>query len=538
MGAPYRPQQVMPQALASAVEPIPYGFVIGGQAVRCFAPYRPSRDVDFGIDSPRFLRRVLAARARLGLIVHASFARLLLVTVLCAGAGRAHAQQPDWAAVEDETIRHFQAILRLDTSNPPGNEYLVVEYLKGVLEREGIEVRTFALDPQRPNLIARLRGSGRKRPVLLMAHTDVVTVDPSKWTHPPFSATRDGGYVYGRGALDDKDNVATGLMAVLLLKRLQVPLDRDVIFLAEASEEGGGPHGINFMVERHWPEVDAEYCLAEGGGVVRTGNAVRFATVATTEKISNTTRLVARGVAGHGSVPLRSNAIAHLAQAITKVAAWQTPMRLNATTRTYLERMAQLSAPDEAARYQTLLGGTETEAVQEYLAVNAPHLHSMLRTSISPNIVRGGYLRNVIPSEAEATLDIRALPDEDVPAFLEQLRAVIDDPAVEVVRGPGGATRPGAPPSRLDTEAFTILEEAHRRVYDVPTVPTLLTGGTDMAQLRARGVQCYGIGPVADTEDGPRGFGAHSDQERIREDALHKFVRLQWDVLVSLAGAR
>jgi acetylornithine deacetylase/succinyl-diaminopimelate desuccinylase-like protein len=171
-------------------------------------------------------------------------------------------------------------------------------------------------------------------------------------------------------------------------------------------------------------------------------------------------------------------------------------------------------------------------------AVNEPYLYSTLRTSISPNIVKGGYLRNVIPSEAEATLDIRALPDEDVPAFLERLRAVIDDPAIEVARGPAGATRPGSPPSRLDTEAFKALVDANRRVYDIPTVPTMLTGGTDMAQVRARGVQCYGIGPISDTEDGPRGFGAHSDQERILEEGLHKFVRFHWDVVVSLAKAR
>ena len=462
---------------------------------------------------------------------------LVFIALTFAGAVSAGDQQPDWTAVEDETMRHFQAILRLDTSNPPGNEYLVVDYLKGVLEREGIEVKTFALDPQRPNLVARLRGSGKKRPLLIMGHTDVVTVDATKWTHPPFSATRDGGYVYGRGTVDEKDNVVAGLMTMLQLKRLRVPLDRDVIFLAEASEEGGGPDGINFMVDKHWPEIDAEYCFAEGGRVIRTGGSVRFATVATTEKISVTTRLIARGVAGHGSVPLRSNANVHLAQAVTKVAAWQTPMRLNETTRAYFERMAELSPPEEAERYRTLLRGTDTEAVQDYLAANEPYLYSTLRTSISPNILRGGYLRNVIPSEAEATLDIRALPDEDVPAFLERLRAVIDDPAIEVVRGPAGATRPGSPPSRLDTEAFQALVDANRRVYDIPTLPTMLTGGTDMAQLRARGVQCYGIGPISDTEDGPRGFGAHSDQERILEDALHKFVRFQWDVVAGLAKA-
>src|ERR1044072_6944106 len=183
----------------------------------------------------------------------------------------AQSPQPDWTKIEEETMRHFQTILRLDTSNPPGNEKLVVDYLKSVLDKEGIETKVFAIDPQRPNLVARLRGSGKKRPVLLMGHTDVVTVDPTKWKYPPFSATREDGYVYGRGSLDDKPSVVAGLMTMLQLKRKKVTLDRDVIFLAEASEEGNGPYGINFMVERPWAQIDAEYCLAEGGGGVRLG---------------------------------------------------------------------------------------------------------------------------------------------------------------------------------------------------------------------------------------------------------------------------
>ncbi len=460
---------------------------------------------------------------------------LLLVAMNIAVA---QTQPPDGAKIEAETMRHFQAILRLDTSNPPGNEGIVVDYLKGVLEREGIETKTFALDPKRPNLVARLRGNGKKRPVLIMGHTDVVTVDPTKWKHPPFSATREGGYVYGRGTLDDKPSVAVGLMTMLQLKRMNIPLDRDVIFLAEASEEGGGPNGINFMVAQHWAAIDAEYCFAEGGGVVRAGGKILFATATTTEKIAHTVRLIARGVAGHGSVPLRSNAIVHLSQAIAKVAAWQTPMRLNDTTRTYFERLTKLSAPEDAARFATILQQKDTAAVQEYFALNVPSLYSTLRTSISPNIIKGGYLRNVIPSEAEATLDIRALPDEDMPALLDQLRQVINDPAIELVKNVGGATRPGAPPSRLNTEAFQIIEAANQRIYNVVTLPTMLTGGTDMAQVRARGVQCYGVGPMTDREDGPKGFGPHSDQERILEEALHKFVRFHWDIVVNLAKAR
>jgi acetylornithine deacetylase/succinyl-diaminopimelate desuccinylase-like protein len=445
----------------------------------------------------------------------------------------------NWTAVDEETLRHFQALLRFDTSDPPGNEKPAVDYLQRVLEAEGIETKIFARAdaPHRPNLVARLRGSGTKQPLLIMAHTDVVNVDPKKWKHPPFSATREGGYVYGRGAVDDKDNVVAGLMTMLLLKRSKAALDRDVIFLAEAGEEGAVQYGIQFMVEQHFDEIKAEFCIAEGGSIVRTGGKVQYGSVQTTEKIPNRLRLVARGVAGHGSVPLRSNAIVHLARAIANIADWQTPMRLNETTRAFFERLATISAPEDAARYRAILRGDESGAAQEYFAEHAPRFHSTLRTSISPNIINGGYRVNVIPSEVEATLDVRALPDENMEQFIAQLTKVINDPAIEIVRAPGHS-RPGAPPSRLNTEAFEVIEAAIKRHYGVITLPTMSTGATDMAFLRQRGIDSFGVGPMIDSEDGPKGFGAHSDQERILEEALFKFVRFHWDIVLELAGKK
>src|SRR5262249_44971364 len=140
--------------------------------------------------------------------------------------------------VEAETMQHYQAVLRLDTSNPPGNEHIVAEYVKQVFDKEGIPAKILAQDPNRANVVARLKGNGKKRPLLVMGHSDVVTTDAAKWKHPAFSATREGGYVYGRGTIDDKDNLTAGLMTMLMLKRLNMPLDRDVIFLSEAGEEG------------------------------------------------------------------------------------------------------------------------------------------------------------------------------------------------------------------------------------------------------------------------------------------------------------
>jgi acetylornithine deacetylase/succinyl-diaminopimelate desuccinylase-like protein len=467
---------------------------------------------------------------------------VLSVVIIVAVVWTVRAQspaQPDWTRVQDETIRHYQAVLRLDTSNPPGNERLVAEYLKQVFDGEGIPAQIFARDANRSNVVARLKGTGRKRPLLLMGHTDVVTVDAAKWTHPPFSATREGGHVYGRGAIDDKDNLTAALMTMLLLKRLEVPLDRDVIFLAESGEEGTTSVGIEFMVNQHFADLDAEYCLAEGGGVTRIKGEVAYATVQTLEKRSRGIELVSRGVAGHGSVPLKSNAIVHLAGAVARIGAWRPEIRLNETTRTYFAKLAELSPPEVSQHYADVLSADPKvrAAADEWLFENEPRHSSMLRTSVSPNIFTGGYRSNVIPSEARATLDVRMLPDEDPEKFLEQARTVVNDPVVDV-RFPTAFSRPPATEIKLESEAFKLIEASIRRVYNTVTLPMMGTGATDMAFLRAKGVQCFGIGPATDIEDGPKGFGAHSDQERLLESELHRFVRFNWDIVTSLAKAQ
>jgi acetylornithine deacetylase/succinyl-diaminopimelate desuccinylase-like protein len=444
--------------------------------------------------------------------------------------------QPDWPQVESETIQHFQALLRIDTSDPPGNERPAVDYLQQVLEREGIAVEIHAREGHRPNLVARLKGTGVRRPLLLMGHTDVVNVDPAKWTQPPFGAVREGGYVYGRGTLDDKDNLTAALMMMLTLKRLNVPLERDVIFLAEAGEEGSTQFGIEYMVDRHFAAIDAEYCLAEGGGVRREGGKVHFAGVQTMEKIPRRIDLTAAGVAGHGSVPLETNALVRLAAAIEKVARWDAPIRLNETTATYFQRLADISPPDAAARYRDVLDPSKVAAVDRYFRTHEPRHAALLHATASPTIAAAGYRVNVIPSEARATVDVRTLPDDDPAEILRLVQETVADPAVTVEYGARNVRPAGV--SRLDSEAFRAIETAASRHYDAPTIPQMSTGATDMAYLRARGIQCYGIGPAADVEDGPKGFGAHSDQERILESELHRFVRFHWDVVVALAAAR
>lgn len=456
----------------------------------------------------------------------------------------APAQSLDWNQINQETLQHFQALVRINSSDPGGSEKPVVDYLKSVLDKEGIESKVFTrtnfADPSRvrPNLVARLKGNGKKRPLLIVGHTDTVSIDAKKWKHGPYSAHREDGYIYGRGTVDDKDNLTAALMSIILAKRQRLALDRDVIFLAEAGEEGGTTVGMAFLISEHYADIDAEYCLAEGGSAVRTGGKLKYVQVQTTEKVPRGVRLVASGVAGHGSVPLRTNPVAHIAKAVAKVSDWQPPMRLNDTTRAYFERLAAISTPEEKERYNGILNPEKTDAIQEYFAIHEPRHNSMLRTSVSPNIVQGGYRFNVIPSEAEASLDIRALPDEDMPKFYETLKSVINDPAIKLLPLPGSGG-PGAPPSAINNEAFRAIEATAKKHFDGVTVlPTMATGATDMAFLRTKGMQCYGVGPAIDIEDGPKGFGAHSDQERILESSLYQFVKFHHELVVELAGAK
>ena len=464
--------------------------------------------------------------------------RRILPPIVLLSTIAAWAAEPavNWDSVKAETLRHYQSIVRIDTSNPPGNETSVVNYLKGVLDREGINYQVFALDANRANLVARLKGNGSKKPILILGHTDTVGVQRDKWPVDPFGAERKNGYIWGRGTTDNKDCVAAGLMLILQLKRLGVELDRDVIYVAEAGEEGSSSFGIEYLVKEHWAEIEAEYALAEGGFVHSENGRIRFVEIAATEKVPRGVKLVATGTSGHGSRPRRDNAIVHLSTAVSKIGNWEPPMRLNDVTRTFFERLATISPPEEAARYNGLVNPLKSAAIQNYFAEHDLAKYSALRTSISPTIVNGGFRQNVIPSQAEATLDIRALPDEDMPKFYAEMERVIGDPAVKIVPNPPG--RPSAPPSRLDTEMFRALETAQRRLYPgAITIPGMVTGATDLAQLRAKGVQAYGIGPRFDEAEFAE-HGWHSDVERLSEDSLHGLVQFLWYTVLNVAASK
>ncbi len=462
--------------------------------------------------------------------------RLVLTAQALLLSSLATAQVPaiDWTKQQAEILRLHRSLIQIDTS--AGNETKAVEYLKKILEAEGIPTKTFAVDPARANLVARLKGNGTKRPILLMAHTDVVGVQREKWSVDPFGAAVKDGFIWGRGSADDKGLLAANLMVMLLLKRSGAPLDRDVIFLAESGEEGEPQFGAEFMVNQHFDEIDSEFAISEGGGSRIEGGKVSFVGVQTTEKLPRAVRLVVNGNSGHASVPRVDNAVTHLAAAVAKLGAWETPMRLNETTKAYFENLAKISSPEDAARFWGLTSPKESAVVQKYLAVNDPSRYSMLRTSLSPTVIKGGFRVNVIPSEAEAIIDIRALPDEDMTKFSAELKRIVNDPAVKIE--PTGSSRPGALPSRLDTDMYRALDRVSQQMYPGTTIlPTMSTGATDLAFLRAKGIQSYGIGP-ANTAEGSTNFGAHSDVERLPESSLYRLAEFTWRAVTEVAAVK
>jgi acetylornithine deacetylase/succinyl-diaminopimelate desuccinylase-like protein len=447
--------------------------------------------------------------------------------------GMLHAQAaPDFTQAQTEAVKFLGELVKIDTSNPPGNETRAAEYIKSVLAAEGITAQVFESAPGRGNVVARLKGSGRKKPLLLMGHLDVVGVERDKWTFDPFAATIKDGYLYGRGSIDDKSMDAANLEVFLLLHRLKVPLDRDVILLAEAGEEGTTQFGIDFMVAQHWDEIACEYALNEGGNIPEENGKVQYVAVSTTQKVPRGFSLTARGSSGHGSAPRMDNSIAHLAAAVDKTARWEAPMRLNETTRRFFQQMAKISSPEKAALYAHV----EDPAVQQQLHRMEPAIYSMLRTSLVPTIIKGGFRSNVIPADAEARFDVRALPDENMDTLKAELARLINDPAISFVDAENVNQRPATPPSRLDTDAFHALEHAQQKLFPgVPTIPIMQVGATDSAQLRAKGVQAYDIGTVMSGEDLKR---VHGNDERIQIAGFGKFVQFLYIATVEIAGAK
>ncbi|HWE44041.1 MAG TPA: M20/M25/M40 family metallo-hydrolase [Gemmatimonadaceae bacterium] len=445
--------------------------------------------------------------------------RLFLFAIMTAAAlpDAARAQEPDWTAAQQETISHLQAMIRMNTSNPPGNEIAVARYLDSTLKAEGIETHLFEPAPGRAALVARLRGNGSKQPVILMAHMDVVGVERDKWSVDPFGAVIRDGYLYGRGAIDDKGMLSANLETMLLLKRNVLDkgatLSRDVVFVANSDEEAGGDWGMGWLIANHPELVRAEFALNEGGRTRIVQGKPLYLAVQNTEKVSHVVEVVASGTGGHASVPLKDNAIVRLGRALAKIGEHREPLDVKPTTREFFLELSKVW-PDRSQRQAMADVASRAPARQQRGArvlANIPVLDAVLRNGISATMIGGGIRSNVIPVEAKATLNIRTLPGASLDSVLSRLKRAVNDPKVtfNIVE-----RSDDAPGSDFTSPMFTAIADATRAVDpQMVVVPYLSTGATDSARLRRLGMQAYGILPFPmDQNDEDR---MHGNDERI-----------------------
>lgn len=444
---------------------------------------------------------------------------------------------PDWKRAREETIDHLRALIRFDTTNPPGNELPLAQYLVDVLSAAGIETRLFEPAPLRAAVIARLRGNGAKQPVLLMAHMDVVGVERASWSVDPFAGEVRDGYLYGRGAIDDKGMLAANLMTMLLIQRAlrrgASTLERDVIFVATSDEEAGGEWGIHWLIDNHPNEIRAEFALNEGGRTRIIGGKPLYLAVQSAEKVANVLRLTAHGPAGHASVPVADNAVARLARGVAAIHATPLPVRLLPTTRGFFRELSRVW-PDEVERAAMAdVASDDEQRIERGACVlrGVPLLDATLRTTVSPTMISAGIAPNVIPAEATATLNVRTLPGHSIDDVVRDLGRVVNDAHIAITIVSRGED---SPTSDFAAPMFVAIADAARALNpDLTVVPYLGTGATDSAPMRRFGVQAFGILPFPmELGDEER---MHGNDERIPLDSLEFGTRLIHDAIVRVA---
>jgi acetylornithine deacetylase/succinyl-diaminopimelate desuccinylase-like protein len=422
----------------------------------------------------------------------------------------------DYKKAGAEGLAHLKAIVRLDTSNPPGNESTVTAYLASKLREAGMEPKLFESAPGRGSLLVRYAGTGAARPLLIMSHIDVVPVEKEGWSVPPFEGVEKDGFLWGRGTLDDKGMAAAELQTMLLLARSKVKLSRDVVFLAEADEEAGGTFGMDYLLEKHPELFDAELVLNEGGRVIWDDKRkVQYVSVQTTEKIYQDFTLIAHGVAGHSSIPAGENPVERLTRALGRIGSLSFPVELNETTRAFFKGLSGALPGEMGACAGKLEKPGESGRCAEILSRN-PNFNAMLRTTCTPTMLNAGYKENVIPAEARANLNCRILPGVDVARFAEKLRSQVGDSKVEVV--PTREYNPPAPASPIGTPLYDAIVRVVRTMNPgVPVVPYMSPGGTDSQVLRQRGMVAYGFLPFPIHEEDLKTM--HANDEKIALEA-------------------
>jgi acetylornithine deacetylase/succinyl-diaminopimelate desuccinylase-like protein len=445
--------------------------------------------------------------------------------------------RPDWQIVEAETIARLQAIIQFDTTNPPGNELPLARYLEGVLCAEGIETRLLEASANRAQLIARIRGSGAKRPVILLAHMDVVGVEAENWSCDPFGGQIRDGYLYGRGAIDDKGMLAANLVTMLALKRLldrsAEVLSRDVVFIATADEEAGGEWGMGWLVERHPELLDAEFAINEGGRTrIIEGGGIYLA-VQSAEKVSHVVTVTAHGTAGHAAIPVPDNAIFRLARALEALSRYNEPLMLTEITRRFFARLAEIwpDAVERQGMADLISRDPKRMEAGGRVVSHAGVFNAVLRNGISPTVLEAGDAHNVIPASADAVLNVRTLPGQSIDKVVERMRAIVTEPGISIEITSRGREAPASDP---DSEMFRAIADSCRGLDPtIAVVPYLSTGMTDSARLRVLGVQAYGILPFPMEEADERRM--HAADERIPLKSLHFGTKLIFGAIERVA---
>ncbi len=447
--------------------------------------------------------------------------RLLLSLWLVSAAA------PVWAdASTDEAARFLSEYIRIDTSNPPGNEITAARFLAERLAAAGLETQVFESQPGRGTVLARWRGTGARRPIVLLNHLDVVPAAASEWQRPPFAGVIDDGYVHGRGALDCKGIAVTQAMALIELARSNTRLPRDVIFLGTADEEVGGKLGAGWFVEHHLEALDDPEFVLNEGGHIRNENGKRFFEVSVTEKVPYWLRLTARGHGGHGSTPPGTTAVTRLVAALERLRLYDAPLQVSDTVQRYFAALANDTPEPLAGHYRDLRRALRDEAFRRQFLADPRHA-ALVRNTIAPTVLEASHKTNVIPPVATAEVDCRLLPEQDPQAFAKEIRRVIADSKIEIevlLHFPASV-------SPTDNRLFAAIERVAAR-EQAPVVPTLLRGFTDSHYFRAAGIDSYGFVPFDVTPaDAAR---MHGLDERLSVTSLADGIRRLQAILVEL----
>ena len=424
------------------------------------------------------------------------FAVLILLFLTINATAQDGRTKIDWPIYQNMAVELMQKYLRINTSNPPGNEIESARWFKSIFDQNGIQNEIFEYKPSRANIIARLKGNGSKRPIILLSHMDVVTADASVWDADPFSGEIRHGSIYGRGALDMKNEGLFHLVTMLILKQQNVPLSRDVIFIATADEEVKDEGSIWMIANKSELFKDAEYLLTEGGDNLLEGDAVRYVGVDVAEKAPFWLQLTATGQPGHGSRPISDSAANRLIRVMNRIINWETPIKLLPAVEKFFKDVAPLQQETMRSKFANIRASLQDPAFVRELSQNREY-NFLLRNTVSLTMLTGSKQTNVIPNVATCNLDVRLLPDEKREDFLAALKTVIDDPSIKIEN-----VNTFKPPNSfaVDTELFNVITQVTKSNHPEAIVTTkLLSGYTESQLYRQLGIIAYGWAPIYTT---------------------------------------